>query len=199
MIDNIAMIDNMEGRFIMGKKILVITGSPRAEGNSNTLVSAFASGAIAAGHEVEIFDAGHAKMDGCHADKSCEKRGRCGMKDDGQKMGDLMMWADALVLASPLYWKGFTSQIKIAIDHFYPFSFPKGKETIHIKETGLIATAMMPDESAFDCMVGEYEHINAVLGWESSFKLLCPGLDGAEDVSRHPEYISLAVKYGMEM
>ena len=33
----------------MGKKVLIITGSPRLKGNTNALVTAFASGAVAAG------------------------------------------------------------------------------------------------------------------------------------------------------
>ena len=34
----------------MGKKVLIITGSPRLKGNTNALVTAFASGAVAAGN-----------------------------------------------------------------------------------------------------------------------------------------------------
>ena len=41
----------------MSKKVLVITGSPRKNGNSNKLAASFAGGAIAAGHQVEILDA----------------------------------------------------------------------------------------------------------------------------------------------
>lgn len=123
----------------MGKKVLIITGSPRLKGNTNALVTAFASGAVAAGNEVEVFDAATANLNGCHADKSCEQRGCCGQKDDGVRMNELMREADVLVLASPVYWSGFTSQIKTAIDRFYQFSFPKGRETLHIKDLYLIA------------------------------------------------------------
>lgn len=183
----------------MAKNILIITGSPRIHGNSNTLVKAFAGGAIAMGNSVEVFDTCHAKLEGCHADKSCEKRGYCGIKDDGVKLRELMCWADVLILASPIYWKGFTAQIKLAIDHFYQFAFPKGRATISIKETGLISTAMSPDERIFDSMVGEYEHINEMLGFESSFKLLCPGLDDEDSLSEHPDYIASAVRYSMKI
>ena len=41
----------------MGKKVLIITGSPRLKGNTNALVTACASGAVAAGNEGEVFDA----------------------------------------------------------------------------------------------------------------------------------------------
>ena len=45
----------------MGKKVLIITGSPRQKGNTNALAAAFASGAVAAGNEVKVFDAATAK------------------------------------------------------------------------------------------------------------------------------------------
>ena len=38
----------------MGKKVLIITGSPRQKGNTNALATAFASGAVAAGNEVQV-------------------------------------------------------------------------------------------------------------------------------------------------
>lgn len=183
----------------MGKKILVMTGSPRPKGNSNTLVTAFIGGAVAAGHEVEIFDAACAKLGGCHADKSCEQRGFCGQKDDGVKMNELMRWADVLVIASPVYWKGFTSQMKTAIDRFYQFSFPRGRETIHITDSYLISTAAMSDASVFDPLTEGFRHVNALLGFGEKGMLLCPGLDGPDDVNDHPEYLEAAVKMGMSV
>ncbi|MFR3345184.1 MAG: flavodoxin family protein [Anaerobutyricum sp.] len=109
------------------------------------LATAFVSGAVAAGNEVEVFDAATANLHGCSGDKSCQQRGYCGQKDDGVQMNELMRQADVLVLVSPIYWSGFTSQIKRAIDRFYQFSFPKGRETLHIKELYLIAASASPD------------------------------------------------------
>ena len=54
----------------MGKKVLIITGSPRQKGNTNALAAAFASGAVAAGNEVEVFDAATANLHGCSGDKT---------------------------------------------------------------------------------------------------------------------------------
>lgn len=180
----------------MKKKILVITGSPRKKGNSNKLVTAFIGGAVAAGHDVEVFDGASANMDGCHGDKSCSQRGFCGLKDDGVRMNELMRQADVLVLASPVYWKGFTSHIKKVMDRFYQFSFPKGRETIHITDTYLIATAASPDKEVFDPLVSGFELMNALLGFQAKGMLLCPGLDGPDAVKDHREYLEEAVKMG---
>ena len=157
----------------MGKKVLIITGSPRLKGNTNALVTAFASGAVAAGNEVEVFDAATANLNGCHADKSCEQRGCCGQKDDGVRMNELMREADVLVLASPVYWSGFTSQIKTAIDRFYQFSFPKGRETLHIKDLYLIAASANPDSAMFNDVVHAYEQLCELLHFDKGGTLLC--------------------------
>ena len=181
----------------MGKKVLIITGSPRLKGNTNALVTAFASGAVAAGNEVEVFDAATATLNGCHADKSCEQRGCCGQKDDGVRMNELMREADVLVLASPVYWSGFTSQIKTAIDRFYQFSFPKGRETLHIKDLYLIAASANPDSAMFNDVVHAYEQLCELLHFDKGGTLLCPGLAGADDLENHQEFLEKAVKMGM--
>lgn len=178
----------------MGKKVLIITGSPRLKGNTNALATAFASGAVAAGNEVEVFDAATANLNGCHADKSCEQRGCCGQKDDGVRMNELMREADVLVLASPVYWSGFTSQIKTAIDRFYQFSFPKGRETLHIKDLYLIAASANPDSAMFNDVVHAYEQLCELLHFDKGGTLLCPGLAGADDLENHQEFLEKAVK-----
>lgn len=180
----------------MSKKILVITGSPRKEGNTNSLAKAFVAGALAAGHEVEVFDAYAAKMDGCHGDGSCHERGRCGLKDDGQKMFDLMCWADTMVLVSPVYWGGFTSYIKKAIDRFFPFFGEKVRPACTIKATALIAAANNPDMSAFNAMRQEFDQINAVLGFEKKAELLAPGLGGPDEAGKDEALLFKAAMMG---
>ena len=46
-------------------KVVVITGSPRVEGNSNLLAEAFITAAVKKGHTVEWFDAGRMSIQGC--------------------------------------------------------------------------------------------------------------------------------------
>lgn len=180
----------------MAKNVLVITGSPRKNGNTNTLAQAFIAGAMAAGNEVQVFDAPSVNLDGCHGDGSCFERGFCGLKDDGVELHKLMCWAEVLVLVSPVYWKGFSSQIKKVIDRFHPYCAPKGRAACSVKETYLIATAMMPDMDTFSAMKDEFAHINTVLQFKDCGQLLIPGLDGPDEISEHEEYIAQAVDMG---
>lgn len=180
----------------MAKNILMITGSPRKEGNTNSLASAFMAGAIASGNEVKVFDGANCNLDGCHGDGSCFERGYCGLQDDGVELHKLMCWAEVLVLVSPVYWKGFTSQIKRVIDRFHPYCAPKGRAACTVKETYLISAAMMPGEDAFSAMKDEFAHINAVLQFKNCGELLVPGLDGPEEAAGKEELLMKAVMMG---
>ena len=49
----------------MAKKVVVLNGSPRKNGNTSALVSAFAGGAESAGNSVEVFHLGSLEIHGC--------------------------------------------------------------------------------------------------------------------------------------
>ena len=58
------------------KKIVVITGSPRRNGNSNAMAEAFIKAAEAKGHSVKRFDAANMKLGGCRACETCFSTGK---------------------------------------------------------------------------------------------------------------------------
>ena len=62
--------------FCTSKKIVVITGSPRKDGNSFAMTDAFIKSAEAKGHTVTRFDAAMKKVGGCHACETCFKTGK---------------------------------------------------------------------------------------------------------------------------
>ena len=100
----------------MGKKILVLSGSPRKGGNSDYLCDRFIAGAQEAGHEaVKIFISGK-KVGYCRACYACKNTGKCVQKDDMEEILAKMLAADVLVLASPVYFYSIDAQIKTVLD-----------------------------------------------------------------------------------
>ena len=63
-------------------KILVITGSPRKNGNSDTLADNFIKGAAEKGHSVIKFESAFKKVHPCRACDKFASDGRCAFKDD---------------------------------------------------------------------------------------------------------------------
>ena len=66
----------------MSKQILILTGSPRPNGNSFLLAEAFTKGAEEAGHTVRRFDTAHVEIDGCRACNQCYQHGKACVFDD---------------------------------------------------------------------------------------------------------------------
>ena len=86
----------------MSKKIVVITGSPRKDGNSFAMTDAFIQAAQAKGHSVTRFDAAMLKIGGCRACETCYKTGKaCSFDDDFNAIAPAILEADALVFTMP--------------------------------------------------------------------------------------------------
>lgn len=67
----------------MSKKIVVVTGSPRKNGNSFAMTDAFIKAAGEKGHTITRFDAAFKKVGGCHACETCYSTGKaCTFDDD---------------------------------------------------------------------------------------------------------------------
>ena len=117
----------------MGKKIVVITGSPRKKGNSFAMTDAFVKAAEAKGHTVTRFDTSFMKIGFCHACETCYKTGKaCSFDDDFNTMAPAILEADAVVFSMPVYWYSIPAQIKGIIDKM--FSFVVGGKEIAGKE-----------------------------------------------------------------
>jgi multimeric flavodoxin WrbA len=113
----------------MGKKILILKGSPRERGNSSTLAGQVAAGAKAAGAEVESIYLHGLDIRPCDACDSCTQPGTiCIIEDDMQTLYPKIRAADAIVLATPVYWFTFSAQLKLCIDRWYGFQSSNWEE-----------------------------------------------------------------------
>lgn len=160
----------------MSKNILVITGSPRKKGNTDILAEAFAKGAEAKGHSVTVFNASK-NLGGCKACDTCWTKGRaCSFEDAFTDLEPLLERADAVVFATPLYWFGFSAQIKAAIDRLYSYWSPNALRPLKIKESALLVCAGDTDMHVFDGLVLSYEIMLRFLNWANAGVLTVPGV-----------------------
>lgn len=104
----------------MNKKVLVLSGSPRKNGNSEILCDQFINGASEAGHSVEKIFLGDKKINYCIACGSCQRsNGVCIHKDDMAEILEKMIEADVIVMASPVYFYTMDAQVKTLIDRTF--------------------------------------------------------------------------------
>lgn len=101
----------------MGRKVLILSGSPRKDGNSDILCNEFMKGAQEAGNQVEKIRISTKKVTPCSACYYCKNHhGECIHHDDMKEILEKMIAADVLVLASPVYFYSIDAQMKTVID-----------------------------------------------------------------------------------
>lgn len=100
----------------MSRKVLVLSGSPRNNGNSDILCNEFMRGAVESGNEVEKIRVAEKKIGYCTACYACRDTGICVIKDDMAEIMQKMIDADVIVLASPVYFYSIDAQLKALID-----------------------------------------------------------------------------------
>ncbi|HOX54832.1 MAG: flavodoxin family protein [Candidatus Omnitrophica bacterium] len=107
----------------MSKKILVIQGSPKKDGNTAILVNWFAEGAKDKGAEVEIINVADLKIKsiGCNSCRACQKSKeyKCVINDEASPIISKMAEADVIVMATPLYFFSASAQIKVIFDRMF--------------------------------------------------------------------------------
>lgn len=106
--------------------IIGISGSPR-HGNTEILVKAALEAAETLGDvETKFISLVKKKITPCsgcwqcHADATKE-RFCLRYKDDMQEIYEAMLWADGMVIGTPVYWGSVTAQIKAVLDRTEPF------------------------------------------------------------------------------
>ena len=97
-------------------KVLGILGSPRRGGNTERLLDAALEGAAEAGAAAEKVVLDALTLRPCTACDGCRDGGRCVLDDDMAALYPKIEDADAIVLASPVYFESVTAQAKAFID-----------------------------------------------------------------------------------
>ena len=165
------------------KNIVIITGSPRKNGNSTLLAKAFMEGAKEAGHNVFLFETANKKLSPCIACETCFSKGQaCSISDDFNGITPMLEKAEVLVFSTPLYWFSFSSQIKMVIDRLYSYS--TGKKELKIKKAALMVSAATDDIKDFDGVIRSFELILSYTKWENAGILTVPNVSDPGDVNK---------------
>lgn len=147
----------------MQKNVLILSGSPRQNGNSDLLCDAFAKGALETGHSVEKIRVAEKNIGYCRACYACKKTGICAIKDDMAEILQKMIDADVIVLASPIYFYAIDAQLKTLIDRTVArWLEVKDKEFYYIvtaadEERSSAETALACFRGYADCVEGAKE------------------------------------------
>ncbi len=159
----------------MAKKIIVLNGSPRPNGNTSSLVKQFVKGAEESGNEVKVFQLSRMKINGClgcwHGGKNPDMP--CVQKDDMAEIYPVYKEADVVVLASPLYYWNISGFLKNAFDRLFAVAECNADYANPIKNSVLLMAA---EGNGFEESVYWYDRLMQHIGWTSLGKVLCGGV-----------------------
>ncbi len=107
-------------------KVLLINGSPRANGNTALALKEMAEVFAAEGVEAEIIHIGNKAIRGCIACGSCKKNGKCVFDDAVNEVAPKFEAADGIVIGSPVYYANANATLMAFMQRlFYSTSFDK--------------------------------------------------------------------------
>lgn len=163
------------------KKILILTGSIRKNGNSNALAEAFAKGARDVGHSVKTIESARLHIEGCKVCNQCYQNGKaCTQEDDFNKVAPYVEDADVVVFATPIYWFSFPAKLKALIDKFYAFCV--ASKDVSEKSCVLLACGEAVDAVTPDGILLSYHLIADYLKWKNAGEICALGYSGAGEI-----------------
>lgn len=126
-------------------KVLMINGSPRANGNTVVALSEMENIFKENGIDVETLNIGNKVIRGCVACGTCYKSGHCVFDDEVNEIAPKFEEADGLVIASPVYYASANATLIAFLDRlFYSTKFDKrmkvGVSVVVARRGGLSST-----------------------------------------------------------
>lgn len=117
-------------------KILGLSFSPRARGNTEILLEAVLSSARRLKAETELYRVAGKTIHPCDGCASCWDTGKCHIEDDMQEVYRKMQEADGIIFGTPVYFYNMTAQGKTVIDR--TMALGRSKKNLANKVGGIV-------------------------------------------------------------
>jgi multimeric flavodoxin WrbA len=183
-------------------KVLGIAGSPRKNGNTDTMLAEFLRGAADQGAETKTVFLRDLQVSPCQHCDACLKAGICKIKDEMQQIYLDMEDADIIVMASPIQFMGVTAPMKAMIDRCqalwarkYVLKVPPLKDKRPRKGFFMsVGGRKIPDlfEPTLVMMKTFFRIIDVNYAGELVFK----GIDEKGAINKHPDALKQAFEAG---
>ena len=175
-------------------------GSPRIKGNTDLLLEEALKGAKSQGAEVEKIVVDKLEIAPCKEYLGCFKDGNCVIRDDMDEIYPKLLGADVVIIASPMFFYGVSSQTKALIDrcqalwarkHILKQSLPNGG-----RKGAFIAVGATKGKRLFEGAILTVKYFFEAIGAEYADELLIRGVDARGEIKEHPIALSDAYELG---
>ena len=192
--------------------VLGIAGSPEIGGNTEILLDKVLEGCNCnkdVDVDIEKIIVSKLKIHPCTSCRSCAKTGKCIIDDQMQHVYQKLLWANCVIVATPLYFMSVPAQTKSLIDRCQMFWSKKfllnrpivNKEQIKHRKGILISTAGQKRKNMFDGLAKTIKSFFVTIDVtfdEDNFLLFC-GIENKKDILKHPNHMKKAYNTGKDL
>ena len=190
----------------MGITVLGLAGSPRRNGNTETLLDWCLEAAAGEGAEVVKFRLRELDIGGCIACDGCFEGGSCIVEDGMDELYPFLRSADSVVLAAPIFSMGLSAQAKAMVDRCQPFWALKYVLKERLVAPGrpqrmgsFLSCSGTSFKNVFDGARQVVNYFWHVLDVHAAGDLLCPGVDTKGEIMEHPSARQVAEDIGRRL
>ncbi len=186
--------------------LLAIYGSPRKNGNTDSMMESFLEGAVSAANlEVKRFYIRDLNISGCRSCGYCDEHGVCVQQDDMHKVYPFFDTADRVVLSSPVYFYGLTGQAKLLVDRSQASFMRKYKRKTegHVHRTAVgrkgffLCAGATRGKRLFECPVLTMRYFFDAIDVEYAGEACFRGIDEKGAIRQHPTALDECKRAGM--
>lgn len=176
--------------------VLCVAGSPRRHGNSDALLDALAEGVESAGGVARRLVASTAGVAPCRGCNACSRTGECVVRDGMDEVREALDAADAIVIATPVYFATVPATLKALYDRCQPYwarRYVLGEPAPQVYRPGaLMLVGGGGDPFGTACAVTPTRSVMNVLGVSLDEVIEVIGADSPGDVVRFESELARA-------
>ena len=183
-------------------KVLGIMGSPRMKGNTDLLLDEALKGAESQGAEVEKILVDKLQIAPCKEYYACLRDGKCVIKDDMDGIYDKLLAADAVIIASPMFFYNVSAQLMLLISRcqaLWARKYVLKNMDIPEKRGAFIAVGATKGEKLFDGPKLTVKYFFQAINTRYTDELLIRGVDKKGEIKEHPTALSDAYELGKRL
>ena len=184
------------------RQVLAVLGSPRRNGNTDTVAMKFLGGTASAGYESRVIVPTDLGISPCDGMNQCFADGECVIKDGMNEIYESVLAATHMLIASPVYFMGPPGSLKCFIDRFQavwarfevlkkPRPEPAGR-----KGFAIVAGATPEEGKMYRPTISIIKAFYNVAGFSYAGELIAAGLDNRVDAARNEELMARAFEAG---
>lgn len=182
-------------------KVLGIMGSPRSKGNTDLLLDEALKGAQSRGAEVEKITVSNLKIAPCREIYACLKDGKCVIKDDMDGIYTTLLNADAVIVATPIFFYTVSAQLMPLISRCQALWSRRYVLNMDMpaKKGAFIGVGATKGARLFDGPRLTIRYFFKAINAEYTDELLIRGIDKKGEIKEHPTALTDAYELGKRL